>query len=68
MNNPNYDATVALLEKRGFVSNREETFEGESGPTNFMSKRVTKFSTRYAEVAPDGTVNGEDVTAFLKSL
>ena len=37
----------------------------EGGPTVYLSKRPNNHSTRYAEVGPDGLVNGMDVKEFL---
>ena len=62
-------AVVAKLLKRGFVENRVQHFEGEPAPTVFLSKRVNSYSTRYAEVGPDASINGDsNIDSAIKSL
>jgi hypothetical protein len=59
---PTQQAALTALERRGFSINRTETFEGDEYPTVFLS------NTRYAEIEPDGSVNGEDAQKFLASM
>ncbi len=65
---PIQDEVVDALVKNKYYINRVsyQYAEEEGGPTVFMSKKPNKYSTRYAEVGPDGFVNGESIEDFLK--
>jgi hypothetical protein len=53
---------VAQLEKRGFLVNRTERFD--DGVTVFMLRK-RRHRTVYADVDPEGKVNGMDVREYL---
>jgi hypothetical protein len=65
---PIQDEVVDALAKNKYYINRVsyQFAEEEGGPTVFMSKKPNRYSTRYAEVGPDGFVNGESIEDFLK--
>jgi len=50
--------TVTLLERKGFIINDARIYDGKSAPTVFMSRKIGRWSTRYAEIGPDATING----------
>lgn len=56
------------LAYRKFQTNRVDTFEGDEGPTVYLSKRISRFQTVYAEVDDKGLVNGQPYDDFLKTL
>jgi len=58
---------VAVLERAGFIINRVVGYDDENGPTVFMSRR-RRGTTFYAEVDPNGDVNGMDSNAFMQGL
>jgi hypothetical protein len=62
--------TVNQLAKRGFIVNRVDGADEDSGQSAvcFMSKRISRSSTLYAEVDEDGSVNGETLGRFLNSI
>lgn len=63
------ESALAKLETAGFEIDRVSEFEDEKHPTIFLSKRVSSYSTRYAEVDSDGLVNGNsDVDAEIAGL
>lgn len=65
---PIQDEVVDALARNKYYINRVsyQHAEEEGGPTVFMSKKPNRYSTRYAEVSPDGFVNGESIEDFLK--
>jgi hypothetical protein len=65
---PIQDEVVDVLVRNKYYINRVsyQFAEEEGGPTVFMSKKPNRYSTRYAEVGPDGFVNGESIEDFLK--
>lgn len=65
---PIQDEVVDALIRNKYYINRVsyQHAEEEGGPTVYMSKKPNRYSTRYAEVAPDGFVNGESIEDFLK--
>jgi hypothetical protein len=62
--------TVTQLAKRGFIVNRvdEADEDGYQQAVCFMSKRISKFQTFYAEVDEDGSVNGQSLGIFLNGI
>lgn len=64
---PAQEEVVNALAKRKYWVNKVsyQFAEQEGGPTVYMMKKPNKYSTHYAEVSPDGMVNGEDLNAFL---
>jgi len=66
---PVQDEIVRQLVRRKYHINRVDYqyVDEEGGPTVFMSKRVNKHSTKYAEVGPDGMVNGETLESYMSS-
>lgn len=62
------EVVSALARKRYHINKVSQQFaDEEGGPTVYMSKRPNKYSTRYAEVAPDGSVNGMSLKEFFGS-
>lgn len=66
---PIQDQVVSALARKRYHINKvsHQYAEEEGGPSVYMSKRPNKYSTRYAEVAPDGSVNGMTLKEFLGS-
>lgn len=66
---PIQDEVVSALARKKYHINKVsyQFSDEEGGPTVYMSKRPNKYSTRYAEVAPDGSVNGMSVKEFFGS-
>jgi len=66
---PIQDEVVNALARKRYHINKvsHQYAEEEGGPTVYMSKRPNKYSTRYASVAPDGSVNGMPLKEFFGS-
>lgn len=64
---PIQDKVVNALAKRKYYVNRVsyQFAEEEGGPTVFMTMKPNHYTSRYAEVSPDGLVNGEKLEDFL---
>lgn len=62
------DKVVNALAKRKYYVNRVsyQFAEEEGGPTVFMTMKPNHYTSRYAEVDPNGLVNGETLEDFLK--
>jgi hypothetical protein len=52
-------AVVNKLQNKGWITNLVSP-DSEGECIVYMSKRITKYSTRYAEVDEQGLVNGEE--------
>jgi uncharacterized protein YcfJ len=63
------DKIVNALSKRKYSVNKVsyQFANEEGGPTVYMMKKPNRYSTHYAEVSPDGMVNGETLEDFLGS-
>jgi len=63
------DKIVDALSKRKYSVNKVsyQFANEEGGPTVYMMKKPNRYSTHYAEVSPDGMVNGETLEDFLGS-
>jgi uncharacterized protein YcfJ len=63
------DKIVDALSKRKYSVNKVsyQFANEEGGPTVYMMKKPNRHSTHYAEVSPDGMVNGETLEDFLGS-
>lgn len=64
-------ASEAELEKRGFrfANWLNLQYDGDTeDPVAFVMTRKRNGFTRYAEVDPDGSVNGREVSDYLKNL
>jgi hypothetical protein len=61
------DKVVNALVKRKYYVNRVsyQFAEQEGGPTVFMTMKPNHYTSRYAEVDPNGLVNGESLEEFL---
>lgn len=66
---PIQDKVVNALAKRKYYVNRVsyQFAEEEGGPTVFMTMKPNHYTSRYAEVSPDGLVNGEKLEDFLSA-
>lgn len=66
---PIQDEVVNALSRKKYHVNKVsyQFADEEGGPTVYMSKRPNKYSTRYAEVSPDGLVNGMSLKEFFGS-
>ncbi len=66
---PIQDEVVSALARKRYHINKvsHQYADEEGGPTVYMSKRPNKYSTRYAEVAPDGSINGMSLKEFFGS-
>ena len=66
---PIQDEVVSALARKRYHINKvsHQYADEEGGPTVYMSKRPNKYSTRYAEVSPDGSVNGMSLREFFGS-
>lgn len=65
---PIQDRVVNALAKKKYYVNRVsyQFAEEEGGPTVFMTMKPNHYTSRYAEVDPNGLVNGETLEDFLK--
>jgi hypothetical protein len=61
------EEVVNALSKRKYWVNKVsyQFADQEGGPTVFMMKKPNHYTTHYAEIDPDGTVNGESLESFL---
>ena len=66
---PIQDEVVSALARKRYHINKvsHQYADEEGGPTVYMSKRPNKYSTRYASIAPDGSVNGMSLKEFFGS-
>lgn len=64
---PAQEEVVNALSKRKYWVNKVsyQFAEQEGGPTVFMMKKPNHYTTHYAEVDPEGYVNGESLADFL---
>lgn len=69
------DATEAKLKAKGFRFGdwMKESDQYEDAPEDqprafTMIRKPTRWSTQIAEVDPDGTVNGQTVTQYMKEI
>ncbi len=63
------DAAIATLERAGFrFTCWFDAHDGNDGRCATMTKRLSRISHRQCEVDPDGTCNGQTVSAYLASL
>lgn len=61
------EEVVNALSKRKYWVNKVsyQFADQEGGPTVFMMKKPNHYTTHYAEIDPDGSVNGESLESFL---
>jgi hypothetical protein len=64
---PAQEEVVNALSKRKYWVNKVsyQFADQEGGPTVFMMKKPNHYTTHYAEIDPDGSVNGESLENFL---
>lgn len=59
---------VAALEKRRFYTSLVSDFPDDPYPTIFMTRRAKSYSSQYAEVDSDGSVNGMTLEKYLQVI
>jgi hypothetical protein len=64
---PAQEEAVNVLSKRKYWVNKVsyQFADQEGGPTVFMMKKPNHYTTHYAEIDPEGLVNGESLKEFL---
>ena len=61
--------SIAILERRGFLEvSSFPVGEDTEGQVVVMRKTISRISHLYAEVDTDGSVNGQTVGEFIKTL
>ena len=64
---PAQSATLAKLLARGYCVNHINQYHDEPAPTIFLSRKPRHYTTLYAEIGPDASVNGVPVEEFIKT-